>query len=285
MTSTVLILGGSGKIGRHATAAFQKAGWTVRQYDRKNGDMTRDAIGVDVIVNGLNPPGYHNWSQIIPQITRDVIAAARASGATVIIPGNVYNFGVEPGPWDENTPSRPVSRKGQIRVDMERAYRDAGVQTIVLRAGNFLDPERNGDIGSLILFKSIAKGKITFPGDPSARQAYCYMPDWARAAVALAEKRTSLAMFEDVPLGGLAFSATELQSLTREILGKDVRIVGFPWFVMKAASPVWELARELLEMRYLWSHPHSLSTEKLQSLLPDFQMTPAKTVIAELLKH
>ena len=57
MTKTVLILGASGKIGRHSAAAFQKAGWTVRAYDRKTESMTRAAMGADVIVNGLNPPG------------------------------------------------------------------------------------------------------------------------------------------------------------------------------------------------------------------------------------
>ena len=45
-------------------------------------------MGADVIDNGLNPPNYHNWAKLIPQITADVIAAAKASGATVLLPGN-----------------------------------------------------------------------------------------------------------------------------------------------------------------------------------------------------
>ena len=90
MTQTVLILGGSGKIGTHCAAAFQAAGWDVRQFDRSTDNMVQSAQGVDVIVNGLNPANYHNWDETIPAITRDVIAAARSCGATVIVPGNVY---------------------------------------------------------------------------------------------------------------------------------------------------------------------------------------------------
>ena len=86
MTQTVLILGGSGKIGTHAAEAFWNAGWTVRQYDRSTDDMTTAAMGADVIVNGLNPANYANWAKNIPAITQQVIAAAKASGATVIIP-------------------------------------------------------------------------------------------------------------------------------------------------------------------------------------------------------
>ena len=40
MTQTVLILGGTGKIGTHAARAFGAAGWEVRHYDRAAGDMT-----------------------------------------------------------------------------------------------------------------------------------------------------------------------------------------------------------------------------------------------------
>lgn len=285
MPNTVLILGGSGKIGRHAARAFERAGWTVRQYDRARGNMVEMAKGADVIVNGLNPPNYHNWAELIPEITRQVIAAAQASGATVILPGNVYNFGVEAGPWDENTAHKPASRKGKIRVEMEEAYRDAGVQTIVLRAGNFLDPEKNGDIGSLVLFRAIGKGKLSYPGDPNACQAYCYMPDWASAAVQLAEIRAGLARFEDVPLGGLNMTANELRAMAATSLGRPVRLAGFPWGVMRLAAPFWELAREMLDMRYLWSHSHALSDAKLKRLLPDFRVTEKEFVVRSLLQN
>ncbi|MEP5151864.1 MAG: epimerase, partial [Planktotalea sp.] len=103
MTQTVLILGGSGKIGKHSSTAFEGAGWTVRQFDRKTGDMVKAAQGGDVIVNGLNPAKYHDWARTIPAITAQVIAAAKTSGATVIIPGNIYNFGNRGGEFNEMT--------------------------------------------------------------------------------------------------------------------------------------------------------------------------------------
>ena len=280
MSATVLVLGGSGKIGRHATRAFAQAGWTVRQFDRRADDMTTAAMGADVIVNGLNPPAYHDWAKIIPAITAEVIAAANASGATVIIPGNVYNFGNRPGTWDERTPPQPCSRKGRIRVEMEAAYRDAGVRTVILRAGNFIDPEQNGDIMSLVLMRSIRKWRITYPGDPATMQAYAYLPDWARAAVMLAESRERLAAFEDVPLGGLAFSADDLAAHLTSVLGTDVKITGFPWWLFRLTAPFWELAREMLEMRYLWNTDHRLSDTRLGVLLPEFRPVAKEIAMA-----
>ena len=110
MHKTVLVLGASGLFGSRAAQAFGAAGWQVRRYQRGT-DMTAAAMGADVIVNGMNPPMYHNWAQLIPQITSQVLGAAKASGATVIVPGNVYPYGNQPGPWARIRRSTPWPAK------------------------------------------------------------------------------------------------------------------------------------------------------------------------------
>jgi len=241
--------------------------------------MTEAARGVDVIVNGLNPPKYHDWARLIPAITRQVIAAAQASGATVILPGNVYNLDDRGGEWSEATPHRPPTKKGRIREDSEQAYRASGVRTLVLRAGNFIEPNGRDDTMALIYLRSIRSGKLVIAGDPDATLAYCYVPDWAAAAVALAEKRHELATFEDVPFPGHAFSAAELRERLVAELDRPLKYSRLPWWLFAALSPFWELAREMTEMRYLWSLPHTLSGEKLARLLPDFRGTPLQEVV------
>jgi len=42
---------------------------------------------------------------------------------------------------------------------------------------------------------------------------------------------------------------------------------------------LWDLARELGEMRYYWDTAHSMSGDKLARLLPDFQPTDLRTVM------
>lgn len=279
MSGTVLILGASGKIGRNTAEAFWNAGWRVRLYDRTAGDMAAQAHGADVIVNGLNPPNYHNWATLIPAITNEVIAAARESGASVILPGNVYNFGDTPGTWDESTPQRPVSRKGRIRKEMEETYAASGVQTIVLRAGNFIEPGGRDDMMAMLYCRTLPKGKLTLPGGRDVVQAFCYLPDWARAAVMLAERRETLAQFEDIPFEGHAFTFDDLHSTLEAETGRKLQVTAFPWAIMSLLSPVMELARELREMRYLWDTPHRLSGEKLTRLLPEFHATPLDEVL------
>ncbi len=279
MKQTVLILGGSGKIGSRATDAFWDAGWEVRHYDRKTGDMVKAAHGVDVIVNGLNPPAYHAWERTIPEITAQVIAAAKASGATVIIPGNIYNYGDQPGVLHENTPHLATTKKGRVRIEMEESYRASGVQTIVLRAGNFIDPAGNGDIMSMLVMRDIKKDRITAAADPKTLQAYAYVPDWARAAVQLAEQRAELGQFEDVPFPGHAFTTSDLHAAVSDATGRTIKITRFPWWIMTLLSPLWELAREMREMRYLYAMPHQIRSDRFNRLLPDFEPTDLEYVM------
>lgn len=286
MTKTILILGASGLFGAQCSKTFNAAGWTVRHFDRKTENMTEAAKGADIILNGLNPPNYHNWAKIIPEITRDVIAAAKASGATVIIPGNVYPIGSTSGVWDENTPHNPSSRKGQIRKDMEAAYRKAaldGVQVINLRAGDVIDPDSDKTVLGLVVLKSLKQGKIALLGKPDVPHAWCYTPDFARAALGLAEMRDQLQMYEDVPMAGQTMSGDELRLILEQLTGQSIKLTAFPWWLMRVASPFWELARELLEMRYLWDTPHQLSGQKLQRLLPGFKLTSNKVAVANAL--
>jgi len=276
MTETVLILGASGRIGRHSATAFARAGWTVRTFERGT-DMAQAAQGCDVIVNGLNPQNYHNWAGLLPRITIEVLGAAKASGASVILPGNVYHFGDTPGLWSDRTPPRPVSRKGQLRMELEQTYAASDVQTLVLRAGNFIDPERQGCMWTELYLRK--PGTITLPGPADVRQAFCYLPDWARTAAELAEKREDLAAFEDIPFPGHTLSAQDIADAVTQVTGAPLKRTKFPWWAMRLTSPVWEMARELLEMRYLWATDHALCGKRLATLLPDAPHTPLEEVV------
>ncbi len=278
MTRTVLILGASGGFGSAAAAAFGAVGWQVRRY-RRGGDMAAAAGGAALIVNAMNPPDYHDWARQIPAITEAVMVAARESGARVLIPGNVYVFGDQPGPWSEATPHRPVSRKGRIRAEMEARWRESGLPVTILRAGDFIDGARTGLVLDRVVLKHLAKGRITALGDASAVRAHAYLPDLARAAVALAEQQ-DLPVFADIPFAGHGFSLNDLAGEIARQTGRAPAIRAFPWWALRLAAPVWELARELGEMRYLYNHPHRLDDARFKALIPGFRATPFSEVVA-----
>ncbi|HQU69250.1 MAG TPA: epimerase [Albidovulum sp.] len=280
MTRSVLVLGAGGNFGARAAEAFSTAGWQVRRYARGT-DMAVAARGADLIVNALNPPNYHNWATLIPEITESVLAAARSSGAAVLVPGNVYVYGDQKGPWGPDTPHLPVARKGRIRTAMEARYREAadkGQRVILLRGGDFVDPVSPATIWRIVMLKGVSQGRLTAMGNPEARRAYAWLPDMARVAVALAE-HSDLPAFADVPFPGQANSLSQIAGTLERMTGQSYQVKKFPWWALKLASPFWELARELSEMRYLHDLDHRLDPSPLAGLLPDFRPTTLEQML------
>src|SRR5262245_722540 len=153
----ILVLGAAGRLGHAAAEAFRDAGWSVSSFVRPGaGDraprgttvvqseeraaLTEAARGVDVVLHALNTP-YTQWNRLALQHLYAAIDAAEATGATLMFPGNVYNYGAGmPDVLDESTPMRPSTRKGILREAMEQRLRetaDRGVRAIIVRAGDF----------------------------------------------------------------------------------------------------------------------------------------------------
>lgn len=278
MTATALILGSTGRFGRHVGAALAQRGWTLRRFDRRRDDLDRAAEGVDLIVNGWNPP-YPDWAAQLPGQTATIRRAAERSGATVLVPGNVYVFGPDaPERLSPHTPHRAAHPLGRLRIEMEASWRDSDVPVILLRCGDFLDDAASGNWFDRVMAPTLAKGVLTCPGRCDVPHAWAWLPDVGRAAADLVERRASLPRFAEVPFPGFTLTGRELADLCAA-LGRPVRIRPFPWWQLSLAAPFWPMARHLREMRYLWDMPHRLEAETLAAVLPDFRATPAPAAI------
>ena len=282
MTRTVLILGASGRFGRACDTAFTAAGWQVHRFDRKRDSLRQMAMAADVIVNGWNP-AYPDWATQVPALHGQVIEAAKVSGSTVILPGNVYVYGAgTPPPWSEASPHRAENPLGRIRRSMEAAYRAAGVRVILLRAGDFIDTSASGNWFDAVMTAKLAKGRFIYPGNPEIPHAWAYLPDLARAAVQLAT-RDDLDVFEEVPFPGHTLTGQAMLAALNGVLARPAQLKPMAWWPLQLAAPVWPMGRCLLEMRYLWDTPHWLDGSRFGQLLPGFTQTPLPQVLAAAL--
>jgi len=280
MKQSVLILGASGRFGRHASAAFRAAGWAVQHFDRTRGNFKEAVSHADVIVNAWNPPDYATWHVELPRIHQQVIDATQQHQKTVIIPGNVYVFGpTAKPPWSEASPHLATNPLGHLRIQMEAAYRASTAQTIILRGGDFLDTVPSGSWFDRIITKPLPRGRIDYPGPTDVRHAWAYLPDMARAAVALAEARQALPSFSDIPFPGYTLTGEEIAAILSNALSRSVRATRMSWWPLRLAAPVSPMLRGLLEMRYLWDTPHSLDGTLFERLVPDFRSTPVEKAL------
>jgi nucleoside-diphosphate-sugar epimerase len=211
-------------------------------------------------------------------------AAARASGARIVFPGTVYNFGPDAFPsLTEASPQSPLTRKGAIRVGMEQALLQAskeGVKVLIVRAGDFFGPKPGNNWLSQGLVKP---GKpiaaVSYPGPLAIPHAWAYLPDVAETMVRLATNGDSLADFEVFHMRGQALTGEALVEALSEAAGRRLAVHRLPWIAVKAMSPFNETMREMLEMRYLWERPVLLDNAKLLARLGEEPRTPIVTAL------
>jgi nucleoside-diphosphate-sugar epimerase len=294
---TIVILGAAGRIGDAAARAFVEAGWRVKgaargaklkelapgvepievdAFDRAA--LIEACRGADVILNALNPQ-YTEWAEKVLPMAENVVAAAAATGATHMLPGNVYNFGyaIKTG-TREDDPEIASTEKAEIRIAMENLFRrlaaEQGVRTIILRAGDFFGGTKRESWLDLIILAKLRKDIFTWAGPTDIPHAFAYLPDLGRAFVALAEKRGTLGTFERFHFAGHTLTGLEMKAAAEAAVGRKLAQRGVPWTLLRAAGLVSPMMREIARMSYLWRTPHSLDGGKLERSVGKLPVTP-----------
>ncbi|HKA79315.1 MAG TPA: NAD-dependent epimerase/dehydratase family protein [Xanthobacteraceae bacterium] len=305
MTGRIIILGAAGRFGHAAAEAFRKARWDVASLVRPgararalkgtevievdaldHAAVGKAAHGADVVLHALNPP-YTQWSKLALPLAYSAITAAENAGATLIFPGNLYNYGKGlPPVIDETTPMRPSSRKGRLRVAIEDRIEEAaerGMRGIILRAGDFY----GGGEGSwldLVVVNEIGRGRLTYPGPVDLVHEWAYLPDLVAAMVRLAEVRETLGPFESFGFPGHAVSGREFTTAIARASGRGLQVKRMTWWLIHALGPLMPLSRELSEVAYLWNEPHRIDGRKLAATIGEVPHTPLDVAVTRALQ-
>lgn len=301
----VTILGINGHLGHHAAAAFVAAGYAVKGFGRCNrmpmagvhfvegdaaslDDLHSAIADADIVVNALNLP-YHKWDKGRAEAQlATVIAAMGDSGKTLLYPGNIYNYAATDRRVSPGMAQNPQTPRGAIRVrqeDMLEAAALAGkFQTIILRAGDFFAPQIGGDWFDLAMLMDGRKGKLYHMGDLDLGHSWAYLPDLARAFVALAEERAALGAFERFHFAGHFVTNGALMEAIQAAAPMGLRVLPFPWLLLQAVGLVNGPMRELVKMRYLWNNSMELVDPRLDAMLGTDFGTPFDEAVGAVVR-
>ena len=172
---------------------------------------------------------------------------------------------------------------------MAERVRD-GLRSVVIRAGDFY----GGGSGSwfdLAIVKSLRKGRLVYPGPLDVPHAWAYLPDLARAFVAVAQADDGRTLHRRLHFAGHTLTGAQLleviEAAARELgwaPADGFRRGGMPWGLIRTGGllvPVW---REIARMSYLWRVPHALDGRSLEAFVGSLPATPvADAVRAALL--
>ncbi len=306
---SALVIGATGSVGGEVAAALLAHGWRVRGLHRDPARAAREAVeleaiewvkgdamsaaevtaaaqGAQLIVHAASPPGYKDWAGLAMPMLEATIAAAKATGARIIFPGNVYNYGPDALPMmAEDAPQNPRTRKGAIRVAMERRLESAGVRSLVVRGGDFFGPV---SASSFLTEGMVAKDKplksVAYPGPREITHAWAYLPDLAETMARLADIEAALPDHAAYQFGGHQITGDEMIAALERVAGRRLTVRRFPWLALRALAPFVEMLRELTEMRYLWDNTVLLDNAKLVKTLGAEPHTPLETALRTALQ-
>ena len=324
-TRTVLILGAQGRFGGAAAQAFAAAGWRVLAQARRGDGMLQlpltdteglvdVARGASAVVYAVNPL-YTRWDAEMLPLARAGMAVAERLGATFMLPGNVYAYGEGmPVRLDETTPEHPSTSKGRLRQQLETelaeraqrgltsAPRPAGpavprgdlsspakpdrLKSVIIRAGDFYGHGRGSWI-DLLIAKKLAAGRLTYPGPLDVPHAWAYLPDLARAFVAVASA-DGLSDHERLHFAGHTLTGRQLldaiEAAARQVgITRSIRRSRMAWWPLQIGGLVVPMLRELSRMSYLWQVPHELDGRRLAQRVGALPMTPVDVALRRTL--
>lgn len=308
MVQSALVLGATGSFGGAMLRELRSRGWAVRALLRDPARATLDGVEVDggdalnaarleeaakgcaVVVHGINYP-YHQWTPNMERVTANALRAARAQGATLVFPGNVYGFGRQiDAPLPETAGMRPNSAKGRLRVRLETMLKaatvDGAARVLIVRAGDYFGPTvRNGYVDRIFGHAAAGKPMQVF-GNLAAAHQWAFVPDLARLACDLLAAGSVLEPFDIVHFRGhVAASQREFLQLVAQRAGRpDLPVRRLPWALLRLAALFDPVLRELRELRYLFDEAVVIDDPRRRQLLPDFAATPLEQAVDETLR-
>ncbi|MVM28734.1 NAD-dependent epimerase/dehydratase family protein [Spirosoma sp. HMF4905] len=262
--------------------------------------LNRVSMDKDFIFHGINYP-YNKWFGNMDTATQKVIDAARPrkaaqNHATIILPGNVYNFGNTTEPIREDSQPNPCTRKGQLRVAIEAMLEQAAnagqCRVMNVRLPDFWGPNVLNE-GVKPIFENALNGKAlpwivnadiphqsVYTKDAAEIIVRLLLRDWALQT----QTTSTIKPYEVWNYGGTVLPSMRawFEQIT-SITGNSLNVQLYSRFIISVLGLFMPVLREVKEMLYLYENTILLDDQKVHALFPDFCPTPMKQALTETL--
>lgn len=299
-----LVLGASGGIGGEVAVRLVQRGWEVHALQhrsrmagrRGNGiywwrgdamqrdDVMQAAKGASLIVHAVNPSVFQDGDAQSLSMLQHSLDAAVAGRARLLLPGSASNYAPSAS-VTEDAPQQPQTRRGALRVEMERRIGDAvaqGARALIVRSGDHFGPHAGHSwFAQAMVEPGRAVASVRYPGRAGIGHQWCYLPDLAETMLRLVEQEERLDAYERFHVGGhWDADGTAMTAAIARALGRaDLRVKRFPWALLRMSSPLLPMFRDIAEQRRLWMEPVRLDNRRLLDFLGEEPRTDLDSAV------
>ena len=284
------ILGANGVIGRELARALPAYTDRVRQVSRHpravnpgdelvpadllDAEATARAVAgseVAYLVAGLRYD-LKVWREEWPRVMRNVIDACSRHGTRLVFFDNVYAYGWVRGRMTEDTPTRPTSRKGEVRAHIATMLLDevrAGrLQAMIVRAADFYGPGATQSLTHATVFDRLRAGKTPqWIGNPRAVHTFTFTPDAGRATAALGNLSDAYGHVWHAPTSAEPITGESFVRQACELAGRPYALQVAPAWVLRAMGLFVPVLRENREMMYQFEHDYRFDSRRTEERL------------------
>lgn len=300
-----VVLGASGGAGSAILSALAAAGLPTRGVARHPrtacapsaaqwtcADLA-DAAALDaaladaaVVYMAAQPP-YHRWPQQFPAMLDAVVRAASRAGARLVMVDNLYAYGPGASPMVETSPARARDRKGRTRAAMaDRLLADHAtgrLEVVIGRASDYFGPSApTSTITALAIEPAPGAGRLRWMGSLDAVHSCAYLPDLARAYVALGTAPDVTGRIWHLPHEP-AVTGRQFLSLVNDALPAPRPMSVVSTGMLRLAAPVHRISRESLPLAHQWTDPFVVDDSSFRARFPDVATTPLADAVAQTL--
>lgn len=221
------------------------------------GALTRAARGSDVIFIGTNPP-YHQWAAQWPPLIESAASAAAATGARIVLMGNLYAYGVPDGPMREDSPLRPADTKGKVRQHiwerLQQLQAEGKIQATEVRASDYFGPgsKAHAHLGPRFLRPILESKTAWVVGNPALAHSWAYLPDIA-ATLQAASVESAMGRAWLVPHSSEQ-DRLSIAEQVNSLAGSRGRVHSYPGLLWKLGGKLSPAMREIGASSYQFAH-------------------------------
>ncbi len=233
------------------------AGAEVARADVSDAAAATEAARGAATVYFCAAPPYTDWPAQYPGMQRGVVEAAARVGARLVTCENVYPYGKVDGPFTEDTPLAPCSKKGELRAKLNEellaAHKAGTVRAALARGPDYYGPGAGitTNYGDEVFGRAVAGKAANVFGDPDARHTFIFSDDFGRGMVRVGEHDDAMGQTWHMPCPP-PLTQRAMIALIYGALGAPPRLSAMPRPLLTVLGWFVPVLRELGEMEYQW---------------------------------
>lgn len=301
------ILGSGGAIGVELAKALSKYTPSIRLVSRNpiavnpgdelfpadithKDEVERAVKGSSVVYLTVGfPYTIKAWKKLWPDLIQNTLEACKNNGAKLVFFDNVYMYDPDfLAGMSENTPIRPVSKKGKIRAlisqNILKEAQSGNLQALIARSADFYGPSiKKTSILTETVFDNLAKGKKAFwMGRTDKKHSFTYTIDAGKATAILGNTPDAYNQVWHLPTAPEPLTGEEWVKAIAGEMKVSPRFMSFPKPIVQLMGIFVPFMKELAEMMYQYDRNYIFDSSKFEKRF-DFTPTPYSQGIHEII--